>query len=237
MNIMLKKILKKLKTDTDKIHTNLFDKDMFIYFLLGITILIVLIARLHLLPFPFERDEGEYAYVGKLILDGHPPYTLAYNMKLPGTYYMYALIMGIFGKSIVGVHLGLTCITLASMVLVFLISVNFVSKIGAVISTATFGILGTSWTLFAQAAHATHFVTFFALIGIYVLLQLYKSDKNKLLKYLLAGFFFSLAFICKQSGLFFVLFGTTIIIVVTTQQYLCLDQLNLPKHQKHSLSF
>jgi hypothetical protein len=198
-----------MKTDQ---HSNLLYNNKFIYFLLGITVLFVLIARIHLLSFPFERDEGEYAYMGKLILDGHPPYTLAYNMKFPGTYYMYALIMMIFGKSIIGVHIGLVIITIASMFLVFFISGKFVSKIGAIISTASFGIIGTSWTLLAQAAHATHFVIFFALLGVLVILRLYESEKNKLLKYFISGVFFSLAFICKQSGLFFVFFGITIII-------------------------
>jgi hypothetical protein len=66
-------------------HSILLYNNKFIYFLLGITILFVLIARIHLLSFPFERDEGEYAYIGKLILEGHPPYTLEYNMKFPGT--------------------------------------------------------------------------------------------------------------------------------------------------------
>jgi hypothetical protein len=213
MKIKSERIPKELKPETVKLHKYLFDKDIFIYFLLGITILYILIVRIHLLSFPLERDEGEYAYMGKLILDGHPPYTLAYNMKLPGTAYMYAIMMGIFGKSVVGIHLGLTFIALGSFFLVFLISTNFVSKIGSVISSAAFGIMGTSSHLFGQAAHATHFVVFFALIGIYVLLQLYKSEKNKLLKYFIPGFFFSLAFICKQSGLFFVLFGATVIIV------------------------
>ena len=213
MKIKSEKIPKELKTETVKLHKYLFDKDIFIYLLLGITILFILIVRIHLLSFPFERDEGEYAYMGKLILDGHPPYTLAYNMKLPGTYYMYAIMMGIFGKSVVGVHLGLTIIALVSVFLVFLISTNFISKIGALISSASFGILGTSSHLYGQAAHATHFVVFFALLGIYVLLQLYKSEKNRLLKYFISGFFFSLSFICKQPGIFFVFVGVTIIVV------------------------
>jgi hypothetical protein len=218
--------LKQINTKTDK-YSNLLYNNKFIYFLLGITVLFVLIARIHLLSFPFERDEGEYAYMGKLILDGHPPYTLAYNMKLPGTYYMYAIIMMIFGKSIVGVHIGLAFITIASMFLVFLISRKFVSKIGAIISTASFGIIGTSWTLLAQAAHATHFVIFFALLGILVILQLYESEKNKLFKYFISGVFFSLAFICKQSGLFFVFFGITIII---TNEFNVKPLSNLIKH-------
>jgi len=45
-----------------------------------------------------ERDEGEYADAGQLILQGVPPYTLAYNMKFSGTYAAYAVIMAIFGQ-------------------------------------------------------------------------------------------------------------------------------------------
>jgi hypothetical protein len=190
----------------------LLSNNKLIYILLGITVLVVLIARIHLLSFPFERDEGEYAYMGKLILDGHPLYTLAYNMKFPGTYYMYAMIMVIFGKSVTGVHIGLALIIIASMFLVFLISREFVSQIGAVISTASYGIIGTSWTLMAQAGHATHFVNLFVLFGILVILRRYDNERNKLLKYFISGVFFSLGFICKQSGLFFAFFGITIII-------------------------
>ncbi|MCX6296670.1 MAG: glycosyltransferase family 39 protein [Bacteroidetes bacterium] len=206
-------IKKSFSTKLFSRYSDPFNNDKFIYSILGLLILFLLAARIHLLSFPFERDEGEYAYMGKLILDGHAPYTLAYNMKLPGTYYMYALSMWLFGKSIVGVHIGLTIISLSSTVLVFFISKHFVSKLGAIISCATFGILATSWTLLAQAAHANHFVTFFALLGIYILLQIYKKQKEKLLHYFISGLFFSLAFICKQSGLFFLFFGFTIIFI------------------------
>jgi len=65
---------------------NFFESNSFIYMFMGAVILLILIARLHLLSVPFERDEGEYAYMGTLILDGHSPYTFAYNMKYPGTY-------------------------------------------------------------------------------------------------------------------------------------------------------
>ena len=46
----------------------------------GVTVAI----RIRLLGIPLERDEGEYAYAGQLILQGIPPYKLAYNMKFPG---------------------------------------------------------------------------------------------------------------------------------------------------------
>lgn len=215
---MFWRILKQVKNNHSSREANrcgatLPDNNKLIYLLLGLSVIFVIIARIHLLSFPLERDEGEYAYMGKLILDGHPPYSLAYNMKLPGTYYLYALIMKIFGTSVTGVHMGLTVIIVASMFLVFLISKTFISKTGALIAATSFGVLGTSWTLLAQAAHATHFVNFFALSGIYVLLQLYKNEQNKTFKYLTAGGLLSLAFICKQSGIFFLFLGITLILL------------------------
>ncbi|MBN2610578.1 MAG: glycosyltransferase family 39 protein [Bacteroidales bacterium] len=206
-------VINKKKQEANRGRATLPDNDKLIYYLFGLSVLFVIIARIHLLDFPFERDEGEFAYMGKLILDGHPPYSLAYNMKLPGTYYLYALIMKIFGRSVTGVHMGLTLVIVASMFLLFLISKTFISKTGALISAATFGIMGTSWTLLAQAAHATHFVSFFALCGIYVLLQLYKNEQNKTFKYLTAGGLLSMAFICKQSGIFFLFLGITLILL------------------------
>ena len=61
---------------------------------------LVVAIRIRLLGIPLERDEGEYAYAGQLILQGIPPYKLAYNMKFPGTYAAYAVIMSIFGQTI-----------------------------------------------------------------------------------------------------------------------------------------
>ena len=72
--------------------------------------LIILLLRSKVLGMPFERDEGEFAYMGQLILKGLMPYTDAYNMKLPGTYWMYALIIKIFGATPTGIHTGLTIV-------------------------------------------------------------------------------------------------------------------------------
>ena len=45
------------------------------------------------------RDEGEFTYIGRLMLPGIPPYLMAYNMKLPGIYAAYALLMAVFGQT------------------------------------------------------------------------------------------------------------------------------------------
>src|SRR5690349_4833439 len=85
---------------------------------LAVTILFVTAVRLRILDTPLERDEGEYAYAGQLMLQGVPPYKLAYNMKLPGTYMAYALIMALFGQSASGIHFGLLLVNVASILLI-----------------------------------------------------------------------------------------------------------------------
>ena len=80
----------------------------------------VLAIRIRLLGIPLERDEGEYAYAGQLMLQGIPPYKLAYNMKFPGTYAAYAAIMSIFGQTIFAIHLGLLLVNAITIALDFL---------------------------------------------------------------------------------------------------------------------
>src|SRR5205814_4180382 len=77
---------------------------------LALAALITLYVRLRLISVPLERDEGEYAYIGHLILQGRPPFLDAYTMKLPGTPMAYALIMSVLGETIEGIHLGLLAV-------------------------------------------------------------------------------------------------------------------------------
>src|SRR5438067_7424263 len=73
------------------------------WLLVSVTVLLVIAVRVRVRDMPLERDEGEYAYAGQLILQGVPPYKEAYNMKLPGTYAAYAAIMAVFGQTRSGI--------------------------------------------------------------------------------------------------------------------------------------
>ncbi len=42
--------------------------------------------RFRFLAIPLERDEGDYAYLAQLLLQGIPPYTEAYDMRMPGIF-------------------------------------------------------------------------------------------------------------------------------------------------------
>src|SRR5215510_4738411 len=97
--------------------------------------------RVRLREMPLERDEGEYAYAGQLILQGIPPYQLAYNMKLPGTYAAYALLMAVFGQTPAGIHLGVIFVNASCILLVFLIAKQLFNATAAAVAGATFALL------------------------------------------------------------------------------------------------
>src|SRR6266536_4713193 len=103
-------------------------------FLTVIVFGLVIAIRIRLLGIPLERDEGEYAYAGQLMLQGIPPYKLAYNMKFPGTYAAYAVVMSIFGQTISGIHLGLLLVNAAAVVLVFFLARRLISETAGVVA-------------------------------------------------------------------------------------------------------
>jgi hypothetical protein len=177
---------------------------------LALIIIFIVLVRLRLLEFPLERDEGEYAYMGQLILQGIPPYMDAYNMKFPGTYAMFALIMSIFGQSIRGVHFGFMIVNCVTVLLVFFLARKCVSRNASLAAAAAYALLSLSPSVLGFAAHATHFVLLPALGGVLALLTAIEKEKRSAFFY--SGALFGLAVLMKQPGLFFFLFGATYIL-------------------------
>jgi hypothetical protein len=173
----------------------------------AIVLVIVLIAgiRFRLRDFPLERDEGEYAYAGQLILQGVPPYELAYNMKLPGTYAAYAGIMAIFGQTVAGIHYGVILINVASILLVFVITKELFDPTAALVAGATFGLFAIRPMLLGLAGHATHFVALAALASLYLLLK--ACGTNRVWLFFWSGIGAGLAVLMKQPGVFFGIFA------------------------------
>jgi hypothetical protein len=172
-------------------------------------VLLVLLAtsviRFRLLETPLERDEGEYAYSGQLMLQGIPPYQLACNMKLPGTYAAYALLMAVFGQTIAGIHLGLLLVNAAAIVLVALLGRRLFGAAAGIAACAVYALLSVGAEVLGTQAHATHFVVLPALGGALLLLRY--SDSRCLATLGWSGLLFGLAFVMKQPGIFFGAFG------------------------------
>jgi 4-amino-4-deoxy-L-arabinose transferase-like glycosyltransferase len=164
---------------------------------------------------PLERDEGEYAYAGQLLLQGIPPYQLAYAMKFPGTYIAYAGIMALFGQSPAGVHLGLLLVNAANIVLVFFLAKRLFGELAALFAAGSYAVLSTSEAVLGFAAHATHFVVLPALVGILLLLKAIESRRTGL--HFWSGLLLGLCVLMKQPGMFFILFGGLYLLLTEPQ--------------------
>ena len=175
--------------------------------LASVLLVLVLFAgiRWRLREMPLERDEGEYAYAGQLILQGIPPYQLAYNMKLPGTYVAYAGIMQAFGESLAGIHVGLLLVNGCATALLFFLGRRLYGNLAGVIAAASYALLSTSQAVQGLEGHATHFVVLAALAGLLLLLAARESGSWGI--YFAAGLCMGLAFLMKQPGAVFILFG------------------------------
>lgn len=171
---------------------------------------VVILIRIRLLGIPLERDEGEYAYAGQLILQGIPPYQLAYNMKFPGTYAAYAVIMSIFGQTITGIHLGLLLVNAANVVLTFFLGRKLLNSTLGLAAALSYAVLSVSPSVLGFAGHATHFVLLPVLGG--TLLLLNSTGREPSRRLFLSGLLFGIGLLMKQPALFFALFGMTYLV-------------------------
>jgi len=172
---------------------------------LGLALLVAVGVRVRLLDFPLERDEGCFAYIGQLLLEGIPPYQQASDFKMPGLYLAYAAMMSVFGQTPAGIHLGLLVVQLATWGLLFLIARRFLDLPGAVIATAAAALMTLSPAYVGLAAHATNFIMPPALLGIWLLLR--REGNGRWFECLAAGGLFGIAFLMKQPGMIFGVFG------------------------------
>ena len=184
-------------------------KDKFTCYWPWIALFIIILSsaliRMHLLDVPFERDEGEYAYAGQLILQGIPPYSEVYNMKLPGIYAAYALIMSVFGQTHSGVHLGLLVINAATIMLIFFVGKKLYDHLAGVTAAAAFAIFSMGQPVQGIFANAEHFVILPAIGGLLLIVN--SIDSKKWLSLLTGAVLLGLGFLMKQHGAAFIVFA------------------------------
>ncbi|HEV7927923.1 MAG TPA: glycosyltransferase family 39 protein [Verrucomicrobiae bacterium] len=177
---------------------------------LVVVVLLVIIVRVRLLQLPLEREEGESAYAGQLLLEGIPPYKLAYDINLPGTYACYAAIMAVFGQTPAGIHLGFLLVNLGTLALLFLVARRLLDVPHAVVACISYALLSMSKGVLGLEAHATHLVVLAALGGLLLLLKARASGCSW--AFAGSGLAFGLAYLCKQPGIFFGLCGLAILL-------------------------
>ena len=108
---------------------------------LALLTLVTLMVRAPLLSVPFERDEGEYAYIGWRLTHGELPYRDWVDQKPPAIFWIYRLALSIPGDPVVAVHLFASVWSAASAWALYLVARHLISSQWAVGVAALFALL------------------------------------------------------------------------------------------------
>jgi hypothetical protein len=176
-----------------------------VWILLGVILAAAFLIRWRLRVCPLERDEGEYAYIGHLLLEGVAPYGMAGNHKFPGAYLAYAAIMALFGETAPAIHIGLLIVNLITAALLFFLGRLLAGNVAGLAAAAAWVVTSVSPSVFGNAAHLTHFVMLAVVAG---LLLLWRGlETNKSWPLILGGICLGASVLVRQTSLIFVAFG------------------------------
>ena len=199
---------------TDQKKNRLFERvkaHKWVWILLLAIILLTITLRIGLLNMPLDRDEGEYAYGGQLILQHLPIYQHLYSMKLPGIYLAYAGILIILGQTHTAIHLGLLLINIATIVAIFFLTKRLINFRSAAVAAASFAVLSANKSLLGLSANSEQFVILPAVVGVLLLLKALDEEIPQMM--FCSGLLFGIAFLIKQHGILFAVFGAVYLLV------------------------
>ena len=181
------------------------------YKLLCVLIILGVAAiRIHLASIPFERDEGEYAYAGQMILHGVPPYQEVYNMKFPGVYFMYSLAFKLFGEGVPAARYLTLLLQLIGAGFIFLLARRVINPLAGWLAAAMFMLFNLTLALQGIMCNAEHFVVAFLVPSFFFLYR--GMEEESAVDIVIAGILTSTACLMKQHAIVFAISGAVWII-------------------------
>jgi hypothetical protein len=198
------------KQKAGSVLVNQKQKEIFYYIGLGIVLILIYFIRKNFFTIPFERDEGSYAYSGRIILDGAIPFKDIGSQRLDGVFYAYAVIVAIFGYSIKALHVGFLVINLCSTVMLFFLAKKLSNDLAAFAAVAFFALLSMTPVASGFTIQSEHLVAFF-IIGAFLFL-VHFFDSKKVWHLIIAGILFAFAFEIKQTSFFYGLFAGALLL-------------------------
>lgn len=168
------------------------------------------ILRLALVDLPLERDEGDYAYIAQLMLQGVPPYSGAHDMRLPGIFAAYAAILATLGQSSQAIRVGLLLMQLGTLALVYRLGARLLGSTAGIAACAAYGAFSLSHAVLGFTANTEHFVLLPTLAGLVLLLRAADSRRTPLV--LSSGICFGAAALMKHHAVFFAAFAAAFLL-------------------------
>jgi 4-amino-4-deoxy-L-arabinose transferase-like glycosyltransferase len=184
------------------LHNNPYRLGTHIDFIVIIIFFLLLIASFNE---GMGNDEGMWNYIGRLWVNGIPPYTGAVDGKPPGIFMLFAISNFLFGVNFWFPRiLGILAMVITSM-LIYLIGRRLYNPLCGTLAMIIFG-LTMAWELMdgAYAAQIESFMILFVVLAFFSLIkpQTTKESRSYLISIFTSGFFMGLAIAFKQIAIF-----------------------------------
>ena len=123
-----------------------------------VLVLLTLAIRLPLLGIPFERDEGEYAYIGWRLEHNELPYRDWIDQKPPAIFWVYRLAFALPLDPIRAVHFMAMLFAAASACALFCLALRFMSRGWTWLAAILFVLLSADPLLYGTEANTEMFM-------------------------------------------------------------------------------
>jgi Dolichyl-phosphate-mannose-protein mannosyltransferase len=186
------------------------ENEILYYIGLGIVLLLIYMIRKNYLNIPFERDEGSYAYSGKIILDGAIPFIDIGSQRLDGVFYAYSVLVWLFGYSVKNLHMAFLVMNMASATMLFFLTRKLSNNMGGLAAAAFFALLSMIPSVSGFTIQSEHIVAFLIIAAFLALFHFFET--NKILLLIVSGILFSFAFQVKQTSFFYGIIGGALLL-------------------------
>lgn len=166
-----------------------------------ILLLLTALIRTPLLSIPFERDEGEYAYIAWRIKYNELPYREWFDQKPPAIFWLNRLAFNLPMDPVRAIHLMALLFAAASACALFLLALRFVGFYYAFLAGVLFVLLSADPLLFGTEANTEMFMLLPSILSVLAFFETTSAtrpDRHKFLFAVLAGIFVGMAIAFKQ---------------------------------------
>lgn len=167
---------------------------------LGASLLFVILRAFPSICYPIARDQATYCYIGQRLWEGKQLYLDFWDNKPPGIFYLYAVIVKIFGNAMWSVGLVDILWLLIISILIFKFAERYLGTAPAVIAVVMHA-TWRAWAGYWDAGQPENFQILFVIAAYF--LSSYKGKMRWLFDFL-SGIFFGAAFWLKYNALVFV---------------------------------
>lgn len=147
--------------------------------LLAVVILVTALVRLPLKNIPFERDEGEYAYIAWRMNHGEVPYRDWVDQKPPAIFWVYQTAFTLPLAPITAVHLVALLWSAASACALFFLARHFLDASPAALAALLFAILLADPMINGPSANTELFMLLPLILSQIVFLRAVQAARGK----------------------------------------------------------